>query len=175
MDIETGMPFMHEIPRFIREVKHKDIAPTSQSMGIDPLDSSHPFTLPFANPNAIEEDGIAMKPDQLFFIQLPSSLPITSPQMVVDDDEKKDSTSPLDPGFKNTLSQFPTSKIGKLQVYKSGKVTLKIGDISFHVSTGMSCNFLQEVAVISEKAGKYYQLGEITKRMVCYPKIGWNL
>lgn len=171
MHHDMGDPFMSEVPRFIREVKRKDIAPTSQSMGIDPLDHSHPFTLPFTNPQALDGgDGILMKPDQLFFIQLPSVLPINSPHVVMEDE---DLTKPsIESGFKSTLSNYPTSKIGKLQVYKSGKVMLKIGDISFHVSTGMPCNFLQEVAVISEKSGKYYQLGDITKRMVCYPKIG---
>lgn len=73
--------------------------------------------------------------------------------------------------FTSTLANVPSGHLGKLLIYKSGKVKLRIGDILFDVSTGMRCNFLQEVVAVNESEQKYYQLGDIAKRMVCYPDI----
>lgn len=194
------------------------IAPTAQSMAINPLNPSHPMTLPFldpikANPTLLaagveaeskttttqhtpvpgaappstsvramgseyervnpanvmfrNEDGEYSGEDQVFFIQMPSALPI-GPQSF--------RPSPLQEqaeilGFKGTLSPLPSGEIGKLLIYKSGKVKMKIGDVLFDVSSGMPCNFLQEVVAINTEKRKYYQLGDVTRRMVCYPDV----
>ena len=198
-----------------REYDQSDIAPTAQSMAIDPLNLSHPMTLPFldplkANPNlkraandpnalaadlrassvAIDptsvrsmgteaershpanlmfknEDGDYYGEDQLFFIQLPSAIPLgdvpVRPSATVEQNQVL--------GFKPTTSALPSGNIGKLIVHKSGKVKLKIGDVLFDVSSGMPCNFLQEVVAINTERKKFYQLGDISRRMVCYPDI----
>ena len=70
-------------------------------------------------------------------------------------------------GFRSTLSGLPSGKIGKVRLYKSGKVRLVIGGIEYEVSTGMPCNFLQEAIAIDQT--RLYQVGEIAKRMICYP------
>lgn len=41
------------------------------------------------------------------------------------------------------LSQFPEGLLGKLQIRKSGKVQLKLGDIVMDVSEGAAFSFLQ--------------------------------
>lgn len=41
------------------------------------------------------------------------------------------------------LSQFPEGFLGKLQIRKSGKVELKLGDIILDVSEGAAFSFLQ--------------------------------
>lgn len=171
LQMELEDDFMTNELKYVKEYKKSEIAPTSQSMGIDPLDKTHPLTLPFLNPKANLDDKLSLKSGELFFVQLPSSLPIKlkKEEMEIIENPEEDKKDSKENG--NLLSTFPSSKIGKLQIYKSGKMKLIIGDVSFHVATGMPCNFLQEVVAISEKSGKYYQIGEITKRMVCYPDI----
>lgn len=198
----------------------EDIAPTAQSMQIDPLNLAHPMTLPFldpikANPTLKNlsssstsggssmshpgadvtpianksgsvrtmgiqaeisnpanlmfktEDGEYAGEDQLFFIQLPSAVPIGNlparPSVAVENTEIL--------GFKGNLATINSGKIGKIIVYKSGKVKMKIGDRLFDVSTGLPCNFLQEVVAIDPDRQKLYQLGELQRRMVCYPDV----
>lgn len=41
------------------------------------------------------------------------------------------------------LSQFPEGFLGKLQIRKSGKVELKLGDVVMDVSEGAAFSFLQ--------------------------------
>lgn len=168
MELEDD--FITNEPKYVKEYKKSEIAPTSQSMGIDPLDKSHPLTLPFLNPKANVEDKLSLKSGELFFVQLPSALPIRIRNDNKNTEENTEEDKKVSDN-ENTLRTLPSGKIGKLQIYKSGKMKLIIGDVSFHVATGMPCNFLQEVVAISEKSQKYYQLGEITKRMVCYPDI----
>lgn len=43
------------------------------------------------------------------------------------------------------LSQFPEGFLGKLQIRKSGKVELKLGDIVLDVSEGAAFSFLQVI------------------------------
>jgi hypothetical protein len=74
-------------------------------------------------------------------------------------------------GYKSPLHALKDGKVGKLILYKSGKVKLKIGDFLFDVATGLKTNFLQEVAVISPEEERMYHLGELTHRMVCSPDL----
>jgi len=202
-----------------KQFTQADIAPTAQSMAIDPLNLGHPMTLPFldplkANPNLKKndfgpsatsafdtpdlkassaqlaatsvrsmgteaersnpanlmfrnEDGFYSGEDQLFFIQMPSALPFgdvpVRPASSVEQNQVL--------GFRGNMAALPSGNIGKLLIYKSGKVKLKVGDQLFDVSTGMPCNFLQEVVAINTDKKKYFQLGDISRRMVCYPDI----
>lgn len=45
------------------------------------------------------------------------------------------------------LSQCPEGFLGKLQIRKSGKVELKLGDVTMDVSDGAAFSFLQVVCV----------------------------
>jgi len=45
------------------------------------------------------------------------------------------------------LSQFPEGFLGKLQIRKSGKMELKLGDVVMDVSEGAAFSFLQVVCV----------------------------
>lgn len=53
---------------------------------------------------------------------------------------KKDPPPPV-------LSQFPQGFLGKLQVRKSGKVELRLGDIVMDVSEGAAFSFLQVIQI----------------------------
>lgn len=200
-----------------KQYHQEDIAPTAQSMQIDPLNLAHPMTLPFldpikANPTLKSggmdvsskgvldaaaqaqiqnmsgsvrlmgiqseisnpanlmfksEDGDYTGEDQLFFIQLPTAIPLG--EVPARPSFAQENTEIL--GFKGNLTTLNSGKIGKIVVYKSGKVKMRVGDQLFDVSTGMPCNFLQEVVAIDSNKQKLYQLGELQRRMVCYPDI----
>lgn len=141
--------------------------------------------------------------DQIFFVQLPTSLPTRVAELPavasvpasapgisgkdeMDVDEVKDDAAQGQPaaqvraptkpgevddilGFRSTLAGLPSGFLGKLRVYKSGKVRMVLGDVEYDVSTGMTCNFLQEAIAVDN--GHLYQLGEISKRMVCFPVV----
>lgn len=53
---------------------------------------------------------------------------------------KKDPPPPV-------LSQFPEGFLGKLQIRKSGKVELRLGDIVMDVSEGAAFSFLQVIQI----------------------------
>lgn len=136
--------------------------PTSvRTMGTE-AERSNPANLMFKN-----EEGEYYGEDQLFFIQMPSAVPLG--EAPVRPSSQTEMSQVL--GFKGTLSSLPSGCIGKLIIHKSGKVKLKIGDVLFDVSTGMPCNFLQEVVAINMDRKKYFQLGDISRRMVCFPDI----
>ncbi|KAG0048234.1 hypothetical protein BGZ83_006791 [Gryganskiella cystojenkinii] len=62
-------------------------------------------------------------------------------------------------------------KIGRLLVYKSGKVKMKIGDIIMDVSSGSECSFLQDIVAIDSGSKEAFLLGSVQKRMICVPNL----
>ncbi|KAF9572053.1 hypothetical protein EC968_010384 [Mortierella alpina] len=62
-------------------------------------------------------------------------------------------------------------KIGRLLIYKSGKVKMKVGDIIMDVSSGSECSFLQDVVVVDSSNKQAFVMGSVQKRMVCVPNL----
>ncbi|KAG0212357.1 hypothetical protein BGX28_006501 [Mortierella sp. GBA30] len=62
-------------------------------------------------------------------------------------------------------------KIGRLLIYKSGKVKMKVGDIIMDVSSGSECSFLQDVVVVDSNNKQAFVMGSVQKRMVCVPNL----
>ncbi|KAF9429408.1 hypothetical protein BGZ76_001332 [Entomortierella beljakovae] len=62
-------------------------------------------------------------------------------------------------------------KIGRLLVYKSGKVKMQIGDIVMDVSSGSECSFLQDIVVVDSNNKQAFVMGSVEKRMVCVPNL----
>ncbi|KAI7853036.1 RNA polymerase III RPC4-domain-containing protein [Circinella umbellata] len=72
------------------------------------------------------------------------------------------------------LSEMPEGQIGKLVVYKSGKMKLKVGDILLDVQQGMRSSFLEDVMVVdteSDDKKKVIELGHIVQKFVCMPDL----
>jgi hypothetical protein len=259
--VSTSIPSSQIPTKRLKKYDQKNIAPTAQSMGIDPLNANHPVTLPFIDPYKIHRDlssdsgGTQIKDvnnavtavaeskidensshavehlqwewrshtapptatqlafddpnggaDQLYVIQLPSQLPInikrdepstlktSAVSQPKDVDESKSIreersaavTSPNEAmsssvtgnidatlaevmserEFKSVLPLIPAGTLGTLRIHRSGKVSLKIGDVLFNVTAGMPLNFLQELVAINLSNQKYYLLGEVTHRMI---------
>lgn len=80
--------------------------------------------------------------DKLMLVQLPSSLPITYPN----------GASQMD---YNPLFMAADGQIGKIRIHKSGRVTAKIGNVTFDVRGGIAPSCLQMGLVTSEKELKY--------------------
>jgi len=123
----------------------------------------------FTNSEAMEE---------LFFIQLPSYLPAshankTPPKQVK---SKRDRPDPNASGipqeqFERNIHNIPEGYMGKIYVYESGKVKMKLGDIWFNINMGAECSFKQEAAVIDTEQQTLHVLGNVSKRLVCSPDI----
>lgn len=67
------------------------------------------------------------------------------------------------------LEDLPAGYMGKMLVYKSGAIKLKLGDILYDVSAGSSCIFAQDVAAINTVDKECCFLGEIGKRAIVTP------
>lgn len=68
--------------------------------------------------------------------------PATAPVIKIEDDEKDRSKRPAH------LPKLASGLVGKLQVHKSGKVTLNWGGASLELHKGMNTTFLQDVVLV---------------------------
>ncbi|KAF8667263.1 hypothetical protein HU200_052932 [Digitaria exilis] len=126
---------------------------------------------------AAEELGLMDRSDesQLLFVQLPASLPLPmQPESVAEptkgsEGRREGVRTPSHIGSK--LRELPGGYMGKILVYKSGKVKMKIGDTLFDVSSGSNCKFVQEVAAMNTREKHCCTVGEISKRAVITPNI----
>lgn len=88
---------------------------------------------------------------------------------------KKASSSLLEDAMANLgLEDMPDGKVGKLIVYKSGKVNMQFGSILMDVNQGMQSTFLENIMVVdheSEDSKKAIELGHIVQKFVCAPNM----
>lgn len=88
---------------------------------------------------------------------------------------KKASSSLLEDAMANLgLEDMPDGKVGKLIVYKSGKVKMQFGSILMDVNQGMQSTFLENIMVVdheSEDSKKAIELGHIVQKFVCAPNM----
>ncbi|KAG7281315.1 hypothetical protein CRUP_030998 [Coryphaenoides rupestris] len=124
------------------------------------------------------------KGEELFFVQLPDSLPGQPPsvdtrpiktevqsadgQVMVQTTESQDEDAEEN---SCTLKDLREGLVGKMLVRKSGRVQLILGHIALDVSLGTSCAFLQELVSIGteDRIGDMTVLGHIKHKMVCSP------
>jgi hypothetical protein len=72
------------------------------------------------------------------------------------------------------LEDMPDGQIGKLIIYKSGKMKMKLGNILLDVNQGMQSSFLENIMVVdheSEETKKAIELGHIVQKFVCAPNM----
>ncbi|XP_047056563.1 uncharacterized protein LOC124662814 [Lolium rigidum] len=137
---------------------------------------------------AAEELGLMDRSDipQLLFFQLPSSLPLPKQTQSVEEPntgfEKNAELANVTREQRrpssfagSKIKDLPGGHVGKILIYKSGKVKMKIGDALFDVSPGSNCMFIQEVAAINTREKHCCTLGEISKRAVVAPDVDYLL
>nr|XP_046232935.1 DNA-directed RNA polymerase III subunit RPC4 [Scatophagus argus]XP_046232936.1 DNA-directed RNA polymerase III subunit RPC4 [Scatophagus argus] len=128
--------------------------------------------------------------EELFFMQLPDCMPSRTPGRKVNPafstadklgkmEGKPEEKRPLQAqeAVVNegcpVLSQFPEGFLGKLQIRKSGKVELKLGDIVMDVSEGAAFSFLQQLVSVhlsDGRTGDMMVLGNIHHKLVLSPE-----
>ncbi|KAL8243072.1 hypothetical protein R6Q59_009365 [Mikania micrantha] len=122
--------------------------------------------------NPAEELGLLEEDleKKLIFIQLPPTLPLPKQSVKT---ESASSSKPLkdtEPPSKGcNLYELPAGVMGKMLVYKSGAVKLKLGDHLYNVSGGLDCGFAQDVVAIHTEEKGCYNIGELNKRAIITP------
>lgn len=101
----------------------------------------------------IKDDG-SLRDDEYICIQLPSVMPGLASEAAC--------ANPM---------ELPDGKIGRLLIYESGKVQLRMGDMLFNVDQGSSCKFAQDVAVVCPKESEIMYLGPVNARAVVTPDV----
>lgn len=69
------------------------------------------------------------------------------------------------------LEDLAGGHMGKMLVYKSGAIKLKLGEILYDVSPGLDCTCVQDVVAINTVDKHCYALGELGKRVIVTPDV----
>lgn len=156
-----------------------------------------PMSLPYVRPPEPEttaavfcdETGNVVAPDDsLFFIQLPTTLPLASviaSSTKTDDDDsmedaessqdkstkesKKPEESPDDGVYDHSIQTAPGGFIGKLCIHKSGKTVLMLGDKQFEVAAAQTPSFCEEIYAVNTADKSLSILGNVDRHLVVTP------
>ncbi|KAF7655875.1 hypothetical protein LDENG_00049200 [Lucifuga dentata] len=124
------------------------------------------------------------KGEELFFMHLPDSLPGQPPtkehrpqktEVQSEDGQsvllKTESQEEQPEDNCCSLRDLREGVVGKMLVRKSGRVQLILGQVTFDVSLGATCSFLQELVAIGTEGqtGDLTVLGHVKHKMVCSP------
>lgn len=111
----------------------------------------------------------------MFFLQLPPTMPIEKRSTAADGPELPDSSrSPLVARSSKkmcALDELTAGFMGKMLVYRSGAVKLKLGDILYDISPGMDCVFAQDVVAINTTEKHCCVVGELNKHATVTPDV----
>ncbi|KAI3666773.1 hypothetical protein L6452_41810 [Arctium lappa] len=112
---------------------------------------------------------------KLIFIQLPTTMPLPKQSAKIEDSETTSSSKPVKPTGPSSkacsLKELPSGFMGKMLVYKSGAVKLKLGDHLYNVDGGLDCTFAQDVVAINTEEKHCCNIGELNKRAIITPDI----
>ncbi|XP_061667176.1 DNA-directed RNA polymerase III subunit RPC4-like isoform X2 [Syngnathoides biaculeatus] len=121
--------------------------------------------------------------EELFFMQLPDCMPARAQktelkpeprfEKIAMDKKQLFGKAQDSPSVKCSpvLSEFPEGFLGKIQIRKSGRMEMKLGNIVMDITDGASLSFLQLVSVnLSDgKIGDMMVLGNIQHKLVLSP------
>ncbi|KAK3221091.1 hypothetical protein Dsin_015061 [Dipteronia sinensis] len=113
--------------------------------------------------------------NRMMLFQFPANLPLNKRPASIKGKEKVESSSTssgrVDAPMKAGLNGLSGGYMGKLLVYQSGAVKLKLGDTLYDVSPGSDGSFAQDIVAINTEEKNCCVLGEIGKRAVVAPDI----
>ncbi|CAI0380913.1 unnamed protein product [Linum tenue] len=116
------------------------------------------------------ELGLLEKSDEakMLLFKFPPKMPYINRSIISAKGKEKvgSSSSSIQSQCSNCLSQLPEGYMGKMVVYKSGAVKLKIGDVLYDVAQGSDCTFHQQVMAVNTEAKQCSEVGEIEKHAV---------
>ncbi|KAJ3669063.1 hypothetical protein LUZ60_011013 [Juncus effusus] len=119
--------------------------------------------------NAATQLGLTESRDdsEMFFFQLPSVLPYTGNTSEASSSSNNNSKN-AKKGCK--LNELPGGGyVGKMLVYKNGKVKMKWGDALYDVNPGSDCKFAQDVVAVNQK--QFAVIGQLGKRVIVTPDV----
>ncbi|KAK2551830.1 DNA-directed RNA polymerase III subunit RPC4 [Acropora cervicornis] len=116
---------------------------------------------------------------KLLFLQFPDVLPIkptvenegdSLPADETSDEQANDDGKPKQQK-RFSLKRASEGYIGKLQLLKSGKARLLLGEVSLDVTMGTPCGFLQDVVSVHTENNRSEMicLGHVKHRLICTP------
>ncbi|KAL7612309.1 hypothetical protein Lser_V15G09202 [Lactuca serriola] len=126
--------------------------------------------------NSASELGLLEKNDdekKMILFKFPQKLPLDNKQskrvpISTKGKEKEDASNKFVYGG---LNELPNGHIGKMLVYKSGAIKLKLGDIIFDVSSGVLDECAQDVALMNVKSKDCCVVGQVDKQAVIVPDL----
>lgn len=131
--------------------------------------------------NPAEELGLMeenLEPNMIF-LQLPPTLPLKKQPATGNERQVNESSSKHEGATSkektSSLSELPGAFMGKLLVYRSGAVKLKLGETVYNVTPGMDCMFAQDVVVINTAEKHFCVAGELNKRAILSPDVDFIL
>ncbi|KAK6926432.1 DNA-directed RNA polymerase III subunit RPC4 [Dillenia turbinata] len=110
----------------------------------------------------------ACESDRMLFLQFPPNLPLVKRSAsakgkeIAGRSERRMGASKMG----CSLEELPQGFLGKMVVYKSGAIKLKLGDVLYDVSPGSDCSFAQDVVAMNMKDNHCCALGELDKQVV---------
>ena len=155
-------------------------------------DSYVPILLPFGlnkeetNNKKTTKDEIYLNDNELnenniFVIQFPKQIPIKSEDQEKQKMEENNNDEPMyddngyliQPEFKNVFKEIPKySNLGKLKIFKSGKVKMEFGNVLFDVIPGSFIKFAQQASIIKKDNKQTFLLGKVnSKKLIVIPEI----
>ncbi|GMF12623.1 unnamed protein product [[Candida] boidinii] len=111
--------------------------------------------------------------DTFLFVQLPEKLPsFDLPKKTTNKVKKEVKDEPVGTQLsKNDNSLKGNSGIvGKLRVHKSGKVTMKIGNVILDVTRGGAANLVQDLVAVNNIDKECHYLGRVGEKIIATPK-----
>lgn len=135
---------------------------------------------------------VCVAEEELLYFQLPTVVPkFEKPKQDIDMDQDEVKAEAIEGNEKSLptaakkstleeamshldLEDMPDGQIGKLIVYKSGKMKMQFGNILLDVNQGMQSSFLENIMVVdheSEETKKAIELGHIVQKFVCAPNM----
>lgn len=129
----------------------------------------------------ILNDNGTLNESDLYLLQFPRMIPVNSEIQTKLKAEEIETEEPVydqngflvKNDFENVFKEFPkNSQLGKLKIYKSGKIKLQLGNNTYDVSTGVNCKFAQELGVVSNRSSEAFFLGKIRdKKLIVTPEL----
>jgi len=111
----------------------------------------------------IDSGSEELKEDTLFLIQLPAALPLPYDPKATRDKPPEE--------VKTSLMGYPPGQCGKMVVYKSGKIKLRLGNCLMDVSLAKSGTFAQNLMAVNPTDDRCYFLGDVSHTMVVSPSL----
>ncbi|KAG5008020.1 hypothetical protein GLYMA_09G230700v4 [Glycine max] len=121
--------------------------------------------------SAAELEILESEEQRMFFFQIPTPLPMDKQSNKGKEKIGTSTVSGEATKSKNALEELPRGYMGKMLVYKSGAIKLKLGETLLDVSPGSNCRCVQDVMAVNTAQKQCCNLGEISKRVVVVPDL----